>query len=126
MISIAQPGLLILLSLFLLFHFIIILKIIPYNVVWGGRLKSDKEMYRFELVSIIVNSLFLIIVLVQANFLAINIPTKIITAALWLMTVLFLLNAVGNAMSKNKLEPRLFAPLTIIMALFSLILALSN
>ncbi|MCW3094368.1 MAG: hypothetical protein JWP81_5437, partial [Ferruginibacter sp.] len=45
MISIAQLALLILLSLFLVLHFIIIIKLMPYNLVWGGRLKSDKEMY---------------------------------------------------------------------------------
>ena len=126
MISIAQFGLLILLSLFLLLHFIILLKIIPYNVVWGGRLKTDKEMYRFEISSILVNSLFVIVVLVQANFLQINMPRKITTSALWLMTGLFLLNTLGNAISKNKLEQILFTPVTILLAIFSLLLALSN
>lgn len=43
MINIAQVGLLILLSMFLVLHFIILIKLIPYNLVWGGRLKSDKE-----------------------------------------------------------------------------------
>ena len=124
--SIAQLGLLILLFLFLVLHLSILLKIIPYNLVWGGRLKSDKEMYRFEVVSIIVNSLFLIIILAQANLLAINIPKQITTYALWVMVVLFLLNTYGNAISKNKIEQRLFTPLTIILAIFSFILASSN
>jgi len=122
----AQLGLLILLSLFLVLHFIILLKIIPYNLVWGGRLKSDKEMYRFEIFSILINLLFVIIILVQADFWMINIPNKIITYALWLMTGLFLLNTLGNVTSKNKLEQRLFTPITILLAIFSLILALSN
>ena len=126
MISMAQLGLLILLSLFLVLHFIILLKIIPYNLVWGGRLKSDKEMYRFEIFSILINLLFVIIILVQADFWMINIPNKIITYALWLMTGLFLLNTLGNVTSKNKLEQRLFTPITILLAIFSLILALSN
>ena len=126
MISMAQWGLLILLTLFLVLHFIILLKLIPYNLVWGGRLKSDKEMYRFEIFSILINSLLLIVILGQANFWMINIPNKIITYALWLMTGLFLLNTLGNVTSKNKLEQRLFTPITILLAIFSLILALSN
>ena len=64
MISMVQWGLLILLSLFLIWHFIILLKLIPYNLVWGGRLKSDKEMYRFEIFSILINALFVIVILV--------------------------------------------------------------
>ena len=126
MICIAQFGLLILLSLFLLLHFSILIKIIPYNLVWGGRLKSHKEMYRFEIFSILINSLFVIVILVQGHFLTIDIPKKIITYALWLMTGLFLLNTLGNVTSKNKLEQRLFTPITILLAIFSLILALSN
>ncbi len=126
MIIIAQFALLILLSLFLLLHFLILLKIIPYNLVWGGRLKTNKEMYRFQIFSILVNTLFLLIVLVKANYLLINIPGKIITFALWLMGGLFLLNTLGNAISKNKLERWLFTPITIFLAIFSLFLALYN
>src|SRR4051812_4504547 len=125
MISTAQFGLLILLFLFLLLHFLILIKIIPYNLVWGGRLKTDKEMYQFEIFSILINSLFVIVILVQANFLIIDIPRRIITYALWLMTGLFLLNTLGNAISKNKLEQRLFTPVTILLAIFSSILALA-
>ena len=126
MITIAQSGLLILLSLFLIFHFIILLKIIPYNLIWGGRLKSDKDMYRFEIFSIIFNAIFLIVILVQAVVLPIEIPKKIITYTLWVMGVLFCLNTVGNAVSKNKIEQRVFTPVTILLAIFSLILALRN
>lgn len=126
MVNIAQCGLLFLLSLFLVLHIAILLKLIPYNLVWGGRLKSDKEMYRFEIFSILINALFVIIILAQGTFLMIDIPRKIITYALWLMTGLFLLNTLGNVASKNKLEQRLFAPITILLTIFSLILALSN
>lgn len=126
MISTAQFGLLILLSLFLLLHFIILLKIIPYNLIWGGRLKSDTEMYRFEIFSILINALFIIVILVQAGFWMSNIPNKVITFALWLMTGLFLLNTLGNAISKNKIERLVFTPITILLAIFSLVLALTN
>jgi hypothetical protein len=126
MISMAQWGLLILLSLFLVLHFLILLKLIPYSLVWGGRLKSDKEMVCFEILSILINSLFVIVILTQMSFINIDIPKKVITYSLWLMTGLFLLNTLGNAISKNKLEKRLFTPVTILLAIFSLILALAN
>jgi hypothetical protein len=66
------------------------------------------------------------IVLVDANLLSIDIPKKIITYAFWLMTGLFLLNTLGNILSKNKLERNLFTPVTILLAIFSLIIALLN
>lgn len=126
MICIAQFGLLILLSLFLLLHFSILIKIIPYNLVWGGRLKSEKEMVLFEIFSILINSLFLIVTLTQMSLLTIDMPKNVIAYSLWLMNGLFLLNTLGNVTSKNNLEKRLFTPATILLAIFSLILALSN
>ena len=122
----AQYGLLILLCLFLLLHVIILLKIIPYNLIWGGRLKSDTEMYRFEIFSVLITALFIVVILAQANFWIINIPDKIITVALWIMTGLFLMNTWGNAVSNNKIERLAFTPVTVVMAIFSLVLALSN
>ena len=124
MVPIAQFGLIILLSLFLVLHLAILAKIIPYNLVWGGRIKSDKEMYRFEIFSILLNVVFVIVVLVQLNLFAPDVPKTMLHFALWMMTGLFLLNTVGNAMSKNKFEQRVFTPITILLTIFSLILAL--
>jgi hypothetical protein len=126
LIHTAQLGLLIILSLFLLLHFAILLKIIPYKLVWGGRLKSYKDMYRFEIFSILMNAVFLFVVLIQAGTLTVDLPKRVISYALWLMAGLFLLNTVGNVISKNKLEQRLFTPVTMALTIFSVILALSN
>jgi len=93
MINFAQYGMIIILFILLVLHICILLKIIPYNIIWGGRLKSDKEMYQFEIVSIFINLIFLFIILVQSNvILTIEFPKNIITIILWIMTVLFLFN----------------------------------
>ncbi len=126
MINFAQYGLLIVLTLFLILHICVLLKFIPYNIVWGGRLKSDIEMYRFEAISILMNLFFLFVILVQSGFLVIGFPKIIMTVLLWAMTILFLFNTFGNIMSKNKIEQRLFTPITIILTIFSLILAWTN
>ena len=125
MVGIALYGLLFILSLFFILHLCILLKIVHYSHVWGGRLKSDKEMYRFEIVSVLINLLFILFILILAGFLPIDMSNTIKTSVLWIMTVLFLLNTIGNATSKNKREKRLFTPITILLALFSLILVLT-
>jgi hypothetical protein len=126
MVNFAQYGLLIVLSLFLVLHICVLLKFIPYNIVWGGRLKTDTEMYRFEVISILMNLFFLFIILVQSSFLVIDFPKVIMNVILWVMTILFLFNTFGNITSKNKIEQKLFTPITIILTIFSLILALTN
>jgi len=126
MITIAQYGLLLIFSLFLVFHFLVLLKVIPYNIVWGGRLKSDREMYRFEIISILVNSIFLILILIQSGILTYEFPQRIMTIMLWFMSGLFLLNTLGNLMSKNRMEKIYFTPVTIILTVLTFLLALYN
>ena len=111
---------------FLVLHFLIFLKFIPYNIVWGGRLKSDAEMYRFELVSIVINLFLLFIILVQSSILTVDFPKKIMTILLGLMTALFAFNTIGNIKSKNKIERIYLTPITLILTICSLILALTN
>ena len=126
MITVSQYGILIILSLSLVFHICVLLKFISYKIVWGGKLKSDKEMYRFETVSILINLFFLFIILLQSGILSIGIPAKIMTGVLWTMSALFLLNTFGNVMSKNKTEKIIFSPITIILTIFSVVLAMNN
>ena len=123
MIFIATYGLMTLLFLFLVLHCSILLKIVPYQMVWGGRLKSDQEMYRFEFISIIINMVLLFFIIIYSNLLDIGMPGQVSRIILWFMTIVFVLNTFGNAVSKNKWEQRLFTPLTILMALFSFVLA---
>ena len=126
MVMFAQYGLLLVLSLFLVFHLLVLLKIIPYTIVWGGRIESDKAMYRFVTISTLMNAFFLFIVAVQSGIFMFEFPKMIMTLILWAMAVLFAFNTLGNIFSKNKLEQRLFTPVTVLLTLFSLVLALTN
>ncbi|WP_421750334.1 hypothetical protein [Croceimicrobium sp.] len=125
MIALAQYGLLSILSLMLLFHLLILLKAIPYASVWGGRLKNDQEMYRFETPSILINALFLAIALIKAELLGIHLPELAMQISLWIMAALFAFNTFGNLMSKNRLEKMVFSPITLVLCTFVVILALS-
>jgi hypothetical protein len=68
----------------------ILFEMLPYHMVWGGRLKSEKEMVRFEIVSIVTNLVFPEFVLLHANIISFGLPRKVIIAWLWIMTGLFL------------------------------------
>lgn len=126
MVLAAQYGILLIMGLFLVLHFCVLLKIVPYTMVWGGRLKSDKEMYQFEIISIIMTILIIGFFLIQANILSIEIPNLIETIILWSLTILFLLNTLGNFQSKNKLEKIIFTPTTLVLAILCLSLAIAN
>jgi len=95
----------------ILFHFCIIIKIIPYDITWGGRLKNDAEMYVFETISILINLFLVWILLMKANLVKYQFSPRTITIILWVFFTIFVLNTIGNIFAKTFLE-KLFVLLT--------------
>ncbi len=124
--KVSQIGMVVIFLLTIVFHLLVLVKIIPYGIVWGGRLQSDSQMYKFEATSIAINLLFMMIILVKSGYLKIRISPLIIRIFLWLMTGLFLLNTIDNLLSDNHLERIIFTPVTIILSIFGFVLAVSK
>jgi len=82
-------------------------------------------MYRFEVVSILINFLFVLIILAYSDILLVDLSSKTIIAGLWIMTGLFALSTLGNFVSNNKVERMLFTPITLTLTILSLILILA-
>jgi len=95
----------------ILFHICIIVKIIPYNIAWGGRLTNDNEMYVFESISILINLFLSWLLLMKGEFVEFKFPNKTVNLILWIFFALFILNTVGNLFAKTNFE-KLFALLT--------------
>ena len=103
-------------SLFVLgYHLLIIFRIIPYDITWGGRLKTDEEMYVFECISITVNLFFIYVLLQKGNFIKAIFSEKILSAILWFFFAIFAINTVGNIVAKTTLE-QFFTIVTLINA----------
>ncbi len=123
---IASVGMLVMLTFFVVVHALILLGIVPFQMVWGGRLTEHSRMVVFESVSLAVNLLMVLVVLVQAGRLRLKVKAIVLKVALWAMALLFGLNTLGNALSHNTLEKSLFTPLTLLLCLGCLRLALSK
>jgi hypothetical protein len=123
-VRLAQIGLLSTLSLVIVFHLLVIIGIIPFEIVWGGRLKTRSQMLSFETVSILINVLMVMVVSFHSKLLKVNLHRWLLKGALWIMFVLFLANTLGNLFSINLFEKIAFTPLTFLLAVFSLRLAL--
>ena len=91
----------------ILFHTLILLKIVPYEMVWGGKLKTDAEMYLFEILSIVINAFFILVLLQKAPFIKSFLAKKSISIILWIFFALFVLNTIGNVFSKTTFEKSL-------------------
>lgn len=122
----AARALLVIIALTLLFHALVIGGVVPFQVVWGGRLSGRDQLLAFEAVSVGLNLLMLAVVAGWAGLLRVRMPAGLLRAALWLMVALFALNTAGNLLSKNEVEQLVFTPLTLLLALLSLRLALGK
>ncbi|MBL6446027.1 hypothetical protein JMN32_06885 [Fulvivirga sp. 29W222] len=122
----AAYFLLAILSIIIVFHLLVLAGFIPYEIVWGGRLKNTSEMAIFELISITINMAMLLVVCVYIGILRVNIKQGLVKGFLWIMFVLFLLNTIGNFVSNNFFEKVIFTPVTLILAILSFSMAVSK
>ena len=102
----------------IVFHVCIILKIVPYNIAWGGRLTNDYEMYLFETISIFINAFLIIVLLMKGDLIAYKFPHKVVNIILWLFFVIFVINTIGNTFAKTSFE-KYFAFLTGLLAILT-------
>lgn len=102
-----------LLSAILLFHFCILLKIIPYDITWGGRLTNDSEMYVFETFSILLNLILYIALLIKGKFIKEIFTERIVNIVLWIFIIFFGLNTIGNLLAETLFE-KFFSIITLL------------
>jgi len=123
--SFSIKAMIVLLLVALSYHVIIIAELIPFEAVWGGRLKNSEEMRQFEFISIAINLFILLVILIKGAYIKIYVPKLIINSLLWLFAILFTLNTVGNLFSVSIWETIIFTPITILSAILCIRLAIS-
>lgn len=118
----ALKIIIVLLSVVMIFHLLIIFEIIPYTIVWAGKLKSVQEMRVFECISLLIGSLNIAVLLLKGNYIKNKIPTSIINGILWAFVALFSLNTIGNLFAETMIEKVVFTPLTLVSAILIFII----
>jgi hypothetical protein len=115
------------LGLLFIFHILVLLKIIPADVVWGGQIKGvPANLVTLETVALLVTAVFILIVATKVGYVQAGKLSGAINVGVWLIFAYLLLNTLGNLASGISLEKLLFAPITIILALCALRLAIEK
>ncbi len=115
------------LGLLFLFHILVLLKVIPADIVWGGQIRGvPANLVTLETIALLVTALFILIVAAKTGYLQTGKLSGAINVGLWLIFAYLLLNTLGNLASGISLEKLLFAPITIILALCALRLAIEK
>ena len=124
--SAAGKSLLALLSAIMLFHVLVIINVIPYGIIWGGRIRNRRELINLELISIIVNAIMIYVVLIRTGMVGFSIRRRWMRLLFWMMFAFFLLSTLGNLVSLNQVEKFIFTPITLFLSFCSLRLALAK
>ena len=122
----AINAMLVLLTLIVLFHVLVLTGIIPFTIIGGGRITTRAEMVRLEVPALLINLVMLLVVAARAGLVKWRINPTLFRVVFWVLFAVFLLNTLGNLLSTNTLEKLVFTPLTMLLALFSLRLAMSR
>jgi len=117
--------LLTLLGLLFVFHLLIIAGIVPYGIVWAGKIKNRQQMLRMETVSLLVLTLAVLLVLMRMSYLQWVDNPIVLKGGMWLLFAFFSLNTLGNLTAKSPFEKYGFGSLTLLMAGCCLVLALN-
>lgn len=115
--------LLFLFAVLFMFHLLVMASVIPYDIVWAGRIKNRMQMIKMELVSIVILVFVAMIICIKLNIIETNINHTVVSIATWGVVGLFMLNTLGNLTAKSKFEKYFFGSLTLLMTILSFIIA---
>ncbi|HTF31554.1 MAG TPA: hypothetical protein VK625_22005 [Flavitalea sp.] len=118
--------LLVVLFVLVAFHSLILLRVIPFDYVWGGKLPDISQMLLLETVSVVITLIMMAVVAINGGLIQSKLRPIIIRFALWAMVAFFLLNAIGNFNSENQIEKNVFTPVTLVLSMLCLALVLQK
>lgn len=112
--------------LFIIFHILVLLSVVPSNLVWGGQLTDDATLMKHEILCLIGSFIFLAIILEKLNQNKITKFKKLYNIAFWFIYVYFVICSIAKLVSAVPLERIVFIPITTILAILLFRLAIEK
>ena len=114
-------------GLLAVFHVLVLLRVVPADIVWGGQIgDSTANLLSLEIIALLTTLLFALVVAAKVDYIHTVKHRKAITIGVWFIFGYMLLNLVGNLASGVSFENLVFAPLTLLMAVLALRLAIEK
>jgi len=129
LISARMAGniLLIALGLLTIFHILVLLNVVSPDIVWGGQASNTKvSLLTLEIVALLVTALMAVIIAAKIGYIQAGRFKVAVNIGIWIVVAYLLLNMLGNLASGVSAEGFIFAPITLILALFALRLAIKE
>ena len=123
--KLASNILLFSLGLLLVFHILALLKIIPADMMWGGQATAT-NIITLEIVALSVTLFFGFVIAAKTGYVNAGKFAGVVNVLVWIIFAFLLLNTLGNLASGISAESFIFAPITLILALCTLRLAIEK
>ena len=114
-------------GLLLGFHVLVLFKVIPADIVWGGQINSSStNLIALEIIALSVTLLFMLIIAAKIGYIKSGKFSGAVNVGMWIVFAYLVLNTLGNLASGVSFENLVFAPITIILAFCALRLAIDK
>ena len=128
LISAKLAGNILIISMILLviFHILILFKVVPSEIIWGGQIKDKSSIIIYEMIALFISLVFIMIIAIKIDYIKAVKLKKVINIGIWVIFVYFVLNTIGNLASGVSVEKLIFAPITILLTIFAYRLAIEK
>jgi hypothetical protein len=125
--TLAGNILLIFLGLLVIFHILVLFRIVPSDILWGGQIETTSANFIvLEVIALFVTLIFAVIIAAKTGYIMVDRFKKAIAIGVWIIFAYLVLNTLGNLASGVGAENLIFAPLTLVLAFFALRLAIEK
>ena len=119
-VSAAGNILLVLFGMLFVFHLLVLTGVIPYNIVWAGKIANKTDLIKMETISLLVLILASLVITLRMEYLRLGISPSITRIGIWILFVFFVLNTLGNLTAVNPIEKYGFGLLTMLISILFL------
>lgn len=109
----------VLLLMLVIFHLSVLSKLVPDEIVWGGRSRNAEDFLFFEGLALGIAGFFLIVTRLRVSSMRGRWLTVSTRTIMWVMFIFFAINTVTNLMGRSVFEKAVFAPASLLMALLA-------
>jgi hypothetical protein len=110
------------------FHVLVLAKVLPSDIVWGGRMGDapDINLVVLETTALLVTLLFALIIAAKAGYVRLPKLRMVVHIGAWIVFAYFTLNIIGNLASSASVEKLVFSPISIVLSALALRLAIER
>lgn len=105
------------LGLLAVFHILVLLRVLPADIVWGGTIQnSTTSLFPLEMISLLVTLLFAVVIAAKTGYIKAFRFQTAVNIGVWVVFAILLLSMAANFASGVAFENLIFAPIAVLLA----------